>query len=184
MDSSGVAFIECKVKRLTVNAKTSLLNKDALLRDVGILADSVIQVYKTISDYRQSKYPQLKYEASLPVFPVIVTLENWYPLGHALGVELDKMVRAKLTENGMSHEILSELSYCVASTEELETAAQIIAKVGCAAFFEPRRNDKYNGWTLDGFMRDAFPAERKAAVDLFAGTYDEILSPFKPPQAA
>jgi hypothetical protein len=179
LDSDAAVFVECKVKRLSHDAKTNLVSRDALLKDIGILADAVTQTYKTISEYRNGKYPSLPYDKSLLVFPMIVTLENWYPLGQLFSDELERAIVARCKDSGISADLIKEMPYTIASVEEFEAAAQIIAKVGCKKFFSEKGDKKYEGWMLEGYMNDAFKAEKNASVDLFADTYDVILAPFR-----
>ena len=175
----AAAFIECKSKRLSLGAKANLVSRDALTKDIGILADAVVQLYKTINEYKANRYPSLGYDAARVIVPVVVTLENWFPLEHAVIVELNKHLTAKLVDAGIPDAVLTEMPYVIASCDELEEAVQIIAKVGISKFFARRTDEKYRGWMLEGYMSDAFKAERNAAVDLFAETYDEILQPFR-----
>lgn len=179
LDKGAAVFVECKTKRLRLDAKINLLSTEALIADIGILADAVVQVYATIRDYREGRYPSLPYDKSLRIYPMIVTLENWYPLGNPVLSELEKAVQARLAEKKLPPDMSRELPYVIAAAEEFEVAAQIIAKVGCERFFEGFRDKQYQGWMLEGYMSHAFKAENNAAVDLFAGTYEEILRPFK-----
>lgn len=179
LDGEAAVFVECKTKRLSLDAKTKLVSQDALLKDISILADAVVQVYKTISEYQAGKYPSLPFNEALQVHPMVVTLENWYPLGDPIGTELAKSVRDKLTSAGLSPDLVQKMPYTIASAEEFEIAAQIMAKVGCAKFFSQRGAQEYEGWMLDGYMSHAFKAERNEVLNLFNDAYDEILKPFK-----
>lgn len=179
LDKGAAVFVECKTKRLRLDAKINLLSTEALIEDIGILADAVVQVYATICEYREGRYPSLPYDKSLRIYPMIVTLENWYPLGNPVLSELEKAVQTRLAEKKLPPDISRELPYVIAAAEEFEVAAQIIARIGCERFFEGFRDKQYQGWMLEGYMSHAFKAENNATVDLFEGTYDEILKPFK-----
>ena len=77
-------FLECKAKRLTWASKVGLSNLAALEQDIRKLAGAVVQVYKTIRDYREGRYPHLAYVEAIKVYPAIATLEDWYLFGHDL----------------------------------------------------------------------------------------------------
>lgn len=179
LDEEAAVFIECKSKRLSLGAKANLVSRDALLTDIGKLADGVVQLYKTVLEYKADKYPSLRFNETRIIVPLVVTLENWFPLQHAVLIELDKQVEAKLAAQKLPDSLRSEMPYVIASCDEIEEAAQIIGKVGVKVFFEGRRQDKYKGWMLEGYMADAFNSEHRAAIDLFSETYDEILQPFR-----
>jgi len=176
--ADAAIFIECKTKRLSLNAKANLIDRGAFEFDVDILADAIVQTYKTIKDYVADRYPSMNFKRDVAIYPVIVTMENWFPLGFALMGDLQKQVLRKLEANDIDQDVLSDMPYHIASCDEIEEAAQIIAAVGIRAFFDGRKAKIYEGWMIEGYMKHAFKKERKAAVDLFSETYEEILAPF------
>jgi hypothetical protein len=88
----GALFVECKTKRLTWASKAGLADLAALEQDIQKLAGAVVQVYRTLSDYREHRYPQLPYSVGRRIYPVIVTLEDWYFFGHELPVRFGSSV--------------------------------------------------------------------------------------------
>ena len=60
-------------------------------------AGAVVQTYRTIRDYRANHYPQLPYALGRRIYPVIVTLEDWYLFGQELPVRLDTQGREGVT---------------------------------------------------------------------------------------
>ena len=179
LDSDAALFLECKSKRLSLSAKTNLVSRDALNKDIGILADAICQTYRTIEEYKADRYPSLRYDANRKIYPVIVTLENWYPLGLGVTAELDKQLKVKLAAANISENVLVEMPYSVASCDEIEELAQIVAQTGLAKFFDGKSAEKYRGWMIEGYIADAFKTERDATVDLFAETFDQILQPVR-----
>jgi len=175
VDGDAAAFIECKAKRLTLKAKTTILSKEALSADIATLASYVVQVYKTFLHYKEGLYPSLPYNPERAVFPVIVTPEDWYPLGEAFWTMLNDEIRSQVAAEGLDGNIVDEFPITLASTEELEGAAQIIAAVGLRKFFSEYHSPKYAGWMLDRFMADAFSDQYKAVKDLFPETFDELI---------
>ena len=178
LDENAAAFIECKSKRLTLEAKTNLTDTNAFGRDVSTLASYVVQLYRTIEEYKQSRYPSLPYDATRKIYPVIVTLEDWLPIGTDFWSDLDGQVRSQLGRCGLPLSILEQMPFTLSSLEELERASCMISKVGLRGFFEEYHATKYSGWMLDRFMADAYPAEYRAKRDLFPETFDEIQGPF------
>lgn len=119
-------FVECKTKRLRWNSKTGLTDLTALEEDIRKLAGAVVQVYKTIRDYRDGRYPHLGYIEALRVYPVIVTLEDWYLFGHDLPDRLDSAVRATMLTVGLPIEWLEVMPYSIMSVHELDKAAGVV----------------------------------------------------------
>jgi len=56
--NNAAFFVEAKAKRLQVRSKSQLISKDAIEKDLEILADDIVQVYKTTYDYEKNLYPQ------------------------------------------------------------------------------------------------------------------------------
>jgi hypothetical protein len=74
-DQTGHVFIEAKTKRLTVNARVSS-DMAALEKDLKVLAAAVAQHYRNIQDAVDGKTEWAN--DGLPIYPLIVTLEDWY----------------------------------------------------------------------------------------------------------
>jgi hypothetical protein len=97
--NAAALFIECKTKRLTWASKAELADLTALQADLDVLATAVVQVYKTIGDYRAGHYPQLPFVQVRVIFPLVVTLEDWYFFGNEMPARLNALVRPGLTES-------------------------------------------------------------------------------------
>ena len=123
-------FLECKSKRLSWGAKMSLSDQKPLETDLEYLADAVVQTYKTIIDYQANLYGQLPYSPNRKIYPVVVTLENWYFLGPAMRDRLVTTVESKLEENGMSKGLPEEMPYQIWAIEEAEVGLQLIDDLG------------------------------------------------------
>jgi len=177
LDADAAVFLECKSKRLSQNAKTKLVSREALNSDIAILADAIRQAYKTIAEYQADRYPSIRFDPARKIYPVIVTLENWFPLSGVVTTELNRQLKIKLVEANIPESVLTEMPYTVTSCEEIEEAVQIISSTGIQRFFEGKFTEQYQGWMLEGYMKQAFPTESAATVDLFAETFDEMLLP-------
>lgn len=90
---AAALFIECKTMRLTWASKAGLSDLSDLSRDIRKLAGAIVQVYKTVKDYRQGLYPHLHYRPDRRVYPVVVTLEDWFFFGNELLPRLEVAVK-------------------------------------------------------------------------------------------
>jgi len=80
-DDTAAIFVECKTKRLKLEAKVEIRSSEALEDELDKLATFITQVYKTILDCQKGYYRTFTLSSGLSVFPVVLTLEEWYALG-------------------------------------------------------------------------------------------------------
>lgn len=167
-DNTGILFIECKTKRLTLDAKIELLSHQALEEQLGKMADFIIQVYKTLVDYEKNKYPQLKFDPKNKVYPVITTLEEWYLFGDELLPILEKKVLEQLKKSNLPQRLLKTYPYSVCSTSEIEEIAQVSEKVGISKVFREKVTDpKMRMWPMANYAANKFPNEVNETKSLF-----------------
>lgn len=85
VDQEGAAlFVEAKTKRLRSEAKVEIVQRDILPIELDKLAAMIVQVYKSISDYRDGKYPNYAFDPQRKIYPIVVTLEDWFLMGPKL----------------------------------------------------------------------------------------------------
>lgn len=134
-DSSGHVFLECKAKRITQPAKMAGPG-ESMDKDLRVLAGYIVQNYKNIRDAMNGCVPGFD-DAGLPVFSVIVTLENWWLFTPELKARLHALVEETLQENALPSSMTVDHPYTVLSFFELERTAQDIAKSGVATVLTP-----------------------------------------------
>jgi len=174
-EGDSAIFIECKTKRITVPAKTEIKSEEELKKDLDFMADFIVQVYKSIGDYFNNKYPSFKFKTNRKIFPLIVTLENWYLWGDKLLGELKTKVIEKLRATSLPLAWLSEMPYSVCSIQDFEIMVQIMEKVGIKTFIEKKVYDKdKKKWGFRPFIINKFPKENKSVRFLFTDDFDKI----------
>lgn len=176
-DNTGNLVIECKTKRLTLHARL-LTNLEALESDISIMAEAIVQLYKNIADALRgftSWSPN-----GLPIFPMIVTLEDWHILSPSVRNMLVSAVKQKMVEKNVDKTLLAKYPYTIASAVEMEVACQIIAKQGVATFMTLAIAPERNGWSLMPLATSDFPDEMKSiSYNLFPDEF-ESLAPNQP----
>lgn len=174
-DDKAALFIECKTKRVRYDAKIALADLSPLEDDLDKMAGFIVQAYRTQLDCEQGFYPHWK-PSGQRIFPIIVTLEDWYTFGDRLiAQELDRRVAEKLVERGIDPKIAERSPYTVCCVAELELAIQIMKEVGIADFMMKKTSGEHRLWLLQPFMLDLFPvAYRGARRDLFHDEYARI----------
>lgn len=157
-DDTAHLFIEAKTKRLTLGAKILTVG-DALERDLVTMATAIVQHYQNIL---RALDGQTRWKPDgLPIYPMVLTLEDWFIFSPRIIENLNNHVRRLLGEHGISEQVLTEMPFTTASAHEFEVASQIIAQVGINGLMGKKTSVEQRSWSLLPFMSDTFSAEMK-----------------------
>jgi len=168
-------FIETKTKKLRLRAKVEITTTEVLMEELDKMAEFVVQVYKTIRDYQNNHYPDYKFDPKKEIFPIILTLENWYVFGNQLEDALNAKVKEKFGKYSLDESWLEKMPYSICSVEEFEEMIQIIASIGINNFMRKKVFDlEKKHWAMQSFIFNDFPGELARTKDLFPGVYKEI----------
>ncbi len=168
-------LIEVKGKRLRLDAKIELLSHTVLTQEIRKMAEFIGQLYATIRDYRNRLYPRHKYNPNKNIFPLIITLENWYLFGPPIEKELHQAVEVEFAKRGLDKNWLDEMPYSICCIEEFEGMIQIMATKGISSFMSKKMNDPEKRlWPFASFMTNEFPDDWGKVKDLFPEVIDEI----------
>lgn len=175
-DGEGVLFVECKTKRLRLEAKTEIRTEAVLEGELDKLAGFISQVYRTISDYKDGLYPECPHREGKPIFPVVVTLEEWHVFGPKIYASLEERVRRKLIEDGLPSDWTTEMPYSVCAVDEFERLIQIAESRGIAVFMGRKAgNPSFREWHMHGFMVQEFGEDFRKTRDLFPEVFDQLV---------
>ena len=172
-DETGHIFIESKTKRLTVNAKT-LADALALDKDLAIMATAIVQHYRNIRDALEEK---TKWKPDgLPIYPMILTLEDWFIFSPRVDEMLKKHIRQMLAEAKIPERVLDEMPYTVASAHEFELAIQVIAQLNIYQVMSKKTAGDQRMWSLLPFIMGEFK-EQMISVNryLFADDWERLI---------
>lgn len=168
-------FVECKTKRLTWASKAGLSDLSALERDIDTLARAVVQVYKTIVDYRAGRYPHLAFIETRRIYPAIVTLEDWYFFGREMPDRLDAAVRTGMAAAGLPVAWLDLMPYVILSVHEFEKAAGVINAAGVHPVIERKVHDpELRRWGFGAYCNHHFAEEVQNLPKLFYDEYEAL----------
>ncbi|MBP0640122.1 hypothetical protein [Cupriavidus sp. AcVe19-6a] len=176
-DGTGHLVIECKAKRLRLDAKMPGAD-DSFDQQLEVLAQAVVQLYKNIRD-AQSGDNQAWQPNGLPVYPVVVTLDEWHLFGPIALQTLEERVVAGLGQAGIPTTMRQAMPYTVCSAEDFERGVLTVAELGLATVFGEKTQDDYKARSLHAFVMHRHP-EVAARVhrDLFWDDLREI-APFE-----
>lgn len=169
-DETANIFIECKTKRLRLDAKF-VVTGTGLADAMDALGSYIVQHYKNIIDALAGRTKWTPNDK--PSFAIIVTLEDWWIFTPPIVKMLDESVSRRLSDEAIDKSILERVPYVVASIDELEIGCQILAETGIQPLLGVKTDPEYRGWALSPFAITRFPEQaKKAHRRLFA---DEFL---------
>ncbi|MGJ0511175.1 hypothetical protein [Methylocystis sp.] len=170
-------FVECKTKRLTWASKAGLADLSALEQDIRKLAGAVVQVYKTIADYRAGRYPNLAFVETRQIYPAIVTLEDWYFFGLEMPGRLDGAVRVSMETAGLPIAWLDEMPYVILSVHEFEKAAGVINAAGVHQVIAQKVQDpEFRRWGFAAYCNHHYPEVVQNLQELFRNEYEAMFA--------
>jgi hypothetical protein len=173
-DQTAELFIECKTKRLRQDAKVALSDLAPLQAELTKLADFAVQIYKTVADAIEGRYEHWK-QTARPIYPIIVTLEEWYIFGHKLDAEIDSRLRSAFRANALDETLLVRYPLTICSVSDLERLMGLVAIKDAKTVMDATVDPKRKLWLLHGALRDAFPEDfAKTRVNLFPEALESI----------
>ena len=174
-EGDAALFIEAKTKRLVVGAKSEILSSQALSAELAKMACSIVQVYKAIVDYQKGLYPAGRYRKGWRIYPVVVTLEDWFLMGPKVLGELNKLVLRELEMANLSADMLNNIPYTLCSSYELEQAVQVMNHAGITKVMGGKVTDpSKREYALDAYIRSDFDRELHLLRCLYSAEYDEF----------
>jgi|GEM_PF-3328573 len=164
VDAGAIAPIECKTKRLRLDAKTDTTYTPATEDELKKLAKCVLQVYKALKFAQDQRLSFLG--APTKYFPIVATMENWYIFGD-MKDKLDKFVAQLAPGEGVDLSLISKHPYAVIYSSELEDLAAVLRENTLESIMEPYCTDpQFSGWSLNTYLWNKFPLI-KAGYHLF-----------------
>ncbi len=171
--NEAALFVECKTKRLTWASKAGVADLSNFDQDIRKLAGAVVQVYKTIKDYRAGLYPHLPFVEARRIYPAVVTLEDWYFFGLEMPDRLNAAVRTSMEAARLPIAWLDEMPYFIMSVDEFEKLAGVINIAGIQSVVMGKVQDReFRRWGFDAYCNHRYPEEVKHLPKLFHDQYN------------
>ncbi len=112
----------------------------------------------------------------LPVYPIILTLEDWFIFSPRVDEMLERHVRKMLAEAGIPDTVLNDMPYTIASSHEFELAIQIVAQLDISRVMGKKIADDQRKWSLMPFIMTEFKEQvRLAERFLFAEDWKKLM---------
>ena len=171
---NAALFVEAKTKRLRFEARVEMVQQDILSIELDKLAAMIVQVYKSIRDYRNGKYPNYPFDPHRKIYPMVVTLEDWFLMGPKMVNEVKDDVSRRMGREEIPLEYLKDMPFSVCSIHEFEQAVQVMDQVGILTVLQSKVDDSRQEWTLSAFLRDGFRKYARNSRFLFQKEFDAI----------
>jgi hypothetical protein len=141
---------------------------------LGRMADAVIQLYKTVGDYREGLYPNFGFDPQRKIYLIVITLEDWHTFGPVVLGRLHDQVVSKLELAGLPTNVLDDMPYSVCWIGDIEGGLQVIDKIGIRAFFGGKIDDpEMRRWEWRSYMVKCYHGQFSPR-ELFTDEYDAI----------
>jgi hypothetical protein len=175
-DSTGNLFIECKARRMKQDAKETS-DGESLDKSLDELAEAVVQLYANIHD--ATKGISNWVPNGLPVYPIVVTYEDWYLFTPQVVEKLNEYVRSRLEKKELPKELVETMPFFVTSINEFEMAAQDIAYLSIQRFCAAGITKEYRHFQLSTLAATEFSADVKPHRRLLENSWAEIFPEMK-----
>lgn len=154
-DVTASIFLECKASRLKAQAKVDINDTATIDGEVDRLAGFVVQLYDTMSDALSGAYAHWRPDGR-PVYPLVVTLDEWLPSGRSLIHRLEDKVREGLQQRDIPLKLLEEHPFTLCSLYEFEAAARAFAFASVEAVMGQKTAGEHHGWAMLPFLQSHF----------------------------
>jgi hypothetical protein len=173
-DDTAEMFIECKTKRIRYAAKMAIASTEVLDEDLDKMASFVVQIYKTLADAQNGLYPNWK-PSDRPLYPIVLTLEDWYVFGERIVSQIDLRVVKKLADVGLHEDLLRRYPYTICTVAAFERAVQVMADAGIRAVMNAKTFGEQRMWELHSLLVSSFgEAFKNTRRNLFPECLDAI----------
>ena len=153
-----------------------MLSDEALNNQLDYIVQAIVQVYKTIHDYKLGLYPNLEFNSKKIIHPVIVTLENWYIFGPQLISYIEAQTIIKMVEVGLPENYIIEMPWSIMSASEFENAVQILQRTETNPFFIQKNDGEKKEWAFGNYMHTEYQELYSNCKSLFEEELEEFFS--------
>lgn len=177
-DETGVLFIECKVLRLAYVGRSKLAPIEPIDREFRKLARAVAQTYASLEIALRGEYPHWK-PSEKPVYPMIVTMDNWNLFTHITMGMLREMVTEELNRRGVDLTLVDRHPYTTCWARELEMGIQVMHELGIDGVLRGITRDKL-GYLFSGYLQSEFSDAVQRTRPLFPDEPEGMLALLHP----
>lgn len=174
-DQSGHVFVECKSSRIPLQAQVAPSAED-VSKGMERLADAIVQNYANIWDAQSNRTDWVA--DGLPVYSLIVTLEDWNLFSPIASRSLRALVEQKLVAKHLQASFIASMPYVVVSVSDLPDLTRALAEYGVARLLAEKCGEKYGQYLVSSFLLEA-QYKSESSFDIFGAEGDELFRLFR-----
>lgn len=168
------AFVECKGARISLSGRVAE-NLGTLRKELGIIADAVVQNYANLHRERQrwgeEGQPQRQF------YNLVITLEDWLIFSQFDFEEIYGQVQKRLTDTGLPASLLDEVPFRVMGFEGAQHCCAALAQHPMDEVIGLSNEPKYAGMAFTHELQDRYPNVDAHAVGGFDQDFDALMDP-------
>ncbi len=171
-------LVECKTKRLTIEAKTTILDLIPLQDQLEVLAKAVVQSYQALEAYKNGKYrsPLYSYNPAKQPFICVVTLENWRLMGPEIE-QLRGIVRDRLIQVGLDATLMEQAPFVTCAVNEMEEFAYLLKTNDLADIVRKYWDDpEKSSWPFISYLSNSYKEEFQDYKYIFADELENVFT--------
>ncbi|WP_126945747.1 hypothetical protein [Xanthomonas sp. BRIP62418] len=170
-DGTAHVFVECKSARIQLQAKVALSIED-VTKGMQRLANAIIQNYANIADAEAgvSRW----HHDGLPIFSIILTLEDWILFSPIATQNLRELVVAGLAEKKLRPDFCDTNPYVVVAMKDIPNLTFAMAKHGIATVIKNKTSKKFEQYLTTQFLQEVGDTT-KISNNLFKAAALELL---------
>ncbi len=175
--STSFLLIECKTKRMTIGARTTIQDDNELRAQLEVVGEAVVQSYQALEAYKNGEYrPQhYPYDPAKTPFIGVVTLENWRLMGPQL-FKLREMVKDRLLHVGLDPRLMQQAPFVICSVNEMEEFAYLLKTNELTDIVRSYWDDpETSSWAFISYLYHRYNIERSSYTYVFS---DELANIF------
>lgn len=172
--SNAFIIIECKTKRMRLEAATNLLDTSTLDAEIAKIAKAVLQSYQSYIAYERQLHPAPKYkfDPQKQGYIVVVTLEDWYFYAQTHEKLLNE-VKTLLHREAIDENYIAKVPYTVVSVSDFEKLVYLTKTNNLQDILNPFFTDKkYEKSSLASYLDDKY----KEDIASFKGPFPEKIN--------
>jgi len=164
-DDSGTIFVECKASRVRYKGISDLKNRAAMDAEFDRIRGFCKQLYKTLADAIAGRYGHWSHSGK-PLYPVVVTLEDWESFGVKVEEKIIIPLRDELAAEGINPAIIDEYPPSFCSLQTFDGLIFIAGKTGIELTLRGKVEGEHKQWALDTYLSNRFGVLLRERADL------------------
>ena len=174
-DASGHVFVECKSARIPLQAQVAPSAED-VSKGMDRLAEAVVQNYSNIND--ALKGLTCWRSDGLPIYSLVVTLEDWNLFSPFASSALRVLIEQKLAAKRLESSLTMCIPYIIVSVSDLPDLTYAMSRHGIARVLAEKCGEKYSQYLVSSFLREA-QYNSSASSDIFEAEGDHLFKLFR-----